>query len=464
MFVLTQSSSQPAELYQDIALSTYNTTIANRTQTFSFLGQIQRIGENFPVGRYIVEYRSASGTVLDKFDSGYTLRASSRLTVTYSFANTQVAPVGTQSARIRLLMDKSSAFSPISSSNRVYFDAISFSANNPAAAPIPEPALYLRNLVTASTADKLPLADFRWITTNGQWTSDGRLYCFEQLGVQPCELYQDINLTNYQTEIQSNKQSFDFSGFIDGASGQTGRIRLEFRDSNGFALNTYDTGAVGASSNTQYTHSQVAPNGTRSIRIRLIADKTTSISPRNVLFDDLSFIAQAPLITPMPAPPIQLPNITSCGCTNGRDGIDGRNGTDGRDGRNGRDGIDGRDGINGRDGTNGRNGVDGRNGTDGIDGRDGTSSRDGASSEDSSDGGLSPVPVAISLIAIAISLPALCLSECSRRKINEVNNRISGLPDHLFGERRRNEARASVAGVNSSLSMIDIKNRNNMNI
>ena len=60
------------ELYQDVDVSAYATTIDNNTQPFKFEDYVRSYAQSSPDNsKVIVEYRNAGGTVLSSFDSGF---------------------------------------------------------------------------------------------------------------------------------------------------------------------------------------------------------------------------------------------------------------------------------------------------------------------------------------------------------------------------------------------------------
>lgn len=105
------------ELYQDIDVSAYATTIDNETQLFKFEDYVRSFSQS-PVDqtKVIVEYRSAAGLVLSSFNSGYGSNTSAWLLVT----DTRIAPATTRTIRIRLFSKRNSG-----TNNDGYHDAIS---------------------------------------------------------------------------------------------------------------------------------------------------------------------------------------------------------------------------------------------------------------------------------------------------------------------------------------------------
>ncbi len=99
------SSISTAELYQDVDVSSFATSIDNGTQDFYFQGYM-RDYNGTDEAEMIVEYRDASSNVLDTYDTG--LHADADWT---KYSDTRTAPVGTRIIRIRLLSKNNSFMS-----------------------------------------------------------------------------------------------------------------------------------------------------------------------------------------------------------------------------------------------------------------------------------------------------------------------------------------------------------------
>jgi hypothetical protein len=89
--------------------------------TYSFSGDLKTTASD--AGRFIVEYRDGSGTVLDSYDSGYQTTGSSFTTLTDS----RTAPAGTNRIRVRLVTQENDGASG-SGFNDVFFDNLRLEA------------------------------------------------------------------------------------------------------------------------------------------------------------------------------------------------------------------------------------------------------------------------------------------------------------------------------------------------
>jgi len=106
------------ELAQDIAVSTFASSIDSGTQAFAFSGKVGSLSEQpSDTARIVVEYRNAANTVaLQTYDSG---QIASPLEWR-SLSGTRNAPIGTRWIRVRLIADRFKG-----SSDDGYFDALS---------------------------------------------------------------------------------------------------------------------------------------------------------------------------------------------------------------------------------------------------------------------------------------------------------------------------------------------------
>lgn len=321
-----QPSSTSSELRQTIDVSQYTSDIDTRKQTFSFKGSVYQFPNRASVARYIIEYLDQSNTVLDRYDTGRTFTVSP-YAANYGFKDTRVAPETTRSIRLRMIAEKGTDTIP----DGVRFRDISIVANQPEALSVPK-NIFNINLITEPGAERYPIQDFGWTTGNGNWeiTLDAAsepqgqrsFRSFFQPGVQPSHLYLDILLTPYLSTIQSGKQRFDFSGYMDTSVTATGRLTVEYRDSNGFPLLTYNTGEIANTGWRLYRNTTVAPIYTQFVRINLFANQKTEENPKNVFFDHFYFGAQRPAEVVLPAPPFDIPPLVIKG-DKGDAGING---------------------------------------------------------------------------------------------------------------------------------------------
>ena len=111
-----------AELRQDVDVSGYATDIDAGSQQFTFFGYVSSYSQSSPdESQVILEYRDASGTVLDSYDSG-------RISNTGSWkqlSDLRTAPADTRTIRVRLISIRNAG-----SNNDGYFDNLSLEPGN----------------------------------------------------------------------------------------------------------------------------------------------------------------------------------------------------------------------------------------------------------------------------------------------------------------------------------------------
>lgn len=105
-----------SELYQDINVSAYASSIDAGTTSFTFSTWMRSYNKVFGVwndlGNTIVEYRDASSTVLSTYSTG------NQASLTWiQFSDTRLAPVGTRTIRIRLI-----SYDNVGTDSDGYFD------------------------------------------------------------------------------------------------------------------------------------------------------------------------------------------------------------------------------------------------------------------------------------------------------------------------------------------------------
>ena len=104
-------------------------------------------------------------------------------------------------------------------------------------------------------------------------------------------MFQDVDVSGLAAQIDGGSQQFRFTGemrtLTDEAIDDQGRILVEYRDGAGTVLDTYDSGDIASLSWTRLSDQRVAPVGTRTIRVRLLATENTGLQ-KDVAFDALS--------------------------------------------------------------------------------------------------------------------------------------------------------------------------------
>jgi len=112
------------------------------------------------------------------------------------------------------------------------------------------------------------------------------------------ELYQNINVASNAATIDAGHYIVTFSGYMssyDQSPADQTEMIVQFRAASTAVLGSYTTGiAANTGGWMQYTHSQAAPSGTRTIRIRLISVSRNGSSVDGY-FDNLSLTATSTL-------------------------------------------------------------------------------------------------------------------------------------------------------------------------
>jgi hypothetical protein len=178
------------------------------------------------------------------------------------------------------------------------------------------PFAQAQNLIVNPGAEVNPTI-VGWTLVSCHWNNDtqvpahGGTYHFYAGGADanPCELYQDIDVSAFSTSIDASASTFNFSTWMRsyamafGVYNDKGKAIVEYRNASSSVLSTYDSGFHGSLSWTQYSDSRVAPVGTRTIRIRLISDATIN-SDSDGYFDDI-------VLTHTTTLPVSLLSFTS---------------------------------------------------------------------------------------------------------------------------------------------------------
>lgn len=106
------------------------------------------------------------------------------------------------------------------------------------------------------------------------------------------EIYQEVDLSGYTAEIDAGEAKSSLSVWfrtkVENPEDK-GQVVLEYLDSTGVSLETYQSGMTSFSSNwLKIRHAQTVPQGARKVRIRLFAELVTGTSA-DVYFDDVVF-------------------------------------------------------------------------------------------------------------------------------------------------------------------------------
>lgn len=153
------------------------------------------------------------------------------------------------------------------------------------------------NLIVNGNAEILPLEENGWSIGLGTWNwpesrtqsnsvEFGHAY-FRSSATGDAEIYQDIDVSDFGGAIDTGNQYFYFSVYTSSFSLNSrdeAQAIVEFRNSNGEVLSTYDTGLSDTVEWTKFESNTLAPVGTRSIRVRLLVFANSQYSfPRAFL-------------------------------------------------------------------------------------------------------------------------------------------------------------------------------------
>jgi NHL repeat len=136
-----------------------------------------------------------------------------------------------------------------------------------------------------------------WVASRPQ-PLDGEMYFRANPGATG-EMYQDLSVQSYATEIAAGTQKFTFSAFVHSLSGDanpdTTQIIVEYRTvSQGLILSKFDSGPIANRGEWQLiTDTRTVPKLTRRIRVRLISTRHTG-SGNDAYYDGLFLRAEPP--------------------------------------------------------------------------------------------------------------------------------------------------------------------------
>ena len=155
------------------------------------------------------------------------------------------------------------------------------------------------NLIVNGSAETIPLIDNGWTEVKGDynWTVSlsqstipkfGHKY-FKSTVSGDAEIYQDVNVSNESVAIDTGNQYYYFSvqasSFPVSGTDDEAQAIVEFRNTNGDVLKTYDTGLSNNNDWTKFETNTLAPSGTRSIRVRLLAFSKNRFRPARAFLD-----------------------------------------------------------------------------------------------------------------------------------------------------------------------------------
>lgn len=168
-------------------------------------------------------------------------------------------------------------------------------------------SVWAQNLLENPGAETSPVIGNGWTLVSGNITSVGcgvnppcqegsHLFFANQFAKSEC--YQIVDVSAYSITIDNGTQKFAFSDHVRSfpqSPADAARAVVEYRDSGGNILSTYDSEYH--SSTTAWlllTDTRIAPVGTRSIKVRILAKRNNGTN-NDAYHDDLSLEPLAPL-------------------------------------------------------------------------------------------------------------------------------------------------------------------------
>ena len=146
-------------------------------------------------------------------------------------------------------------------------------------------------LVGGEISNWTEISGTNWTQRSADPAPEGGGAYFFAGAVAFAELSQTIDLSGFSAEIDSSTQQFSFSGYVrsfNQGSPDTSRIILEYQDALGDVIETFDSGAIASTTAWQLiTDQRIAPVGSRSIEVRLQADRNAGTN-NDGYFDSLS--------------------------------------------------------------------------------------------------------------------------------------------------------------------------------
>ncbi len=141
-----------------------------------------------------------------------------------------------------------------------------------------------------------------WTIQSGNWISrtpdsgnhpfEGDYYFFAGAGAGSLELFQDVDVSSFAAAIDDGNQQFEYGGYMRSHNdNDQSRVIVEYRTTEGDVLESYDTGYIYNPNDWQhFTDTRTAPEGTRTIRIRLFSLRANGTNSDGY-HDGLSLVA-----------------------------------------------------------------------------------------------------------------------------------------------------------------------------
>ena len=141
-----------------------------------------------------------------------------------------------------------------------------------------------QNLIENGNAEVSPIIENGWTQISGDWQQrtisplpqEGNAYFFAGAN-SSAELFQDVDVSDNSANIDSGNQYYTFSCYLHSwpqTPTDQGRVVVDYMDSVGDILDTYDTGVNTRTDEWVYfTDTRIAPIGTRTIKVTLLSER-----------------------------------------------------------------------------------------------------------------------------------------------------------------------------------------------
>lgn len=166
---------------------------------------------------------------------------------------------------------------------------------------------YSQNLIINSDAEISPFTNNGWVQVSGDWQQrvlnplpqNGDHYFFA--GANPfAELYQEVDVSDDQVEIDNENLQFTFSCYLHSwpqVPTDEANATVEYLDSSDNVLDTYNTDFQTTTSKwVFFSDTRVAPIETRTIKITLISIRNNGVN-NDGYFDNLQLTKEQVLST-----------------------------------------------------------------------------------------------------------------------------------------------------------------------
>lgn len=165
--------------------------------------------------------------------------------------------------------------------------------------------LVSQNLIENGNAEITPFTENGWTQISGNWQQrtvsplpqNGEAYFFAGAN-SSAELFQEVDVSNNSVNIDAGNQTYTFTCYLHSwaqSPADEGRVIVNYNDSTGEILDTYDTGINTTTEQwVLFTDARLAPVGTRTIKITLLSVRNNG-SNNDGYIDNIELIEGEPL-------------------------------------------------------------------------------------------------------------------------------------------------------------------------